>query len=72
MCILRRVEEEYQRLNPPVDDNMGYFQEVLGKLTPDEREEWDRQAGEVERLYPVYGSFWAAVEAFEAANPEAL
>lgn len=71
MCIFRRVEEEYQALNPPPDDNTEYFRKVLDRLTPEERAEWHRQAAEIEALFPVCGSFWASVEAFEAANPDA-
>lgn len=71
MCILRRVEEEYQRLNPPPDDNAGCYLAVLHGLTPEEHAEWKRQMAIVDEMRPVYGSFWAAVEAFEAANPDA-
>lgn len=68
MSILRRVDEEWRRLDPPPDDNHGYFASVLNKLTPDELKEWRRQCLIVEGMQPQYGSYEKALDAFEAMN----
>ena len=61
-----------ESLDVPPDDNWGYYKTAFDALTLEEMKEWKRQYAIIEPTIPVYGSFWAAVEAFEAANPEAL
>ena len=71
MCIVRRVAEACEALDPPKDDYQQFYQQVLGSLTAEELDEWRRQSDEIESLFPIYGSFWPSVEAYERDHPEA-
>ena len=71
MCIVRRVAEAVGALNPAEDDCQQFYQQVLNSLSAEELAEWRRQSDEIESLFPIYGSFWPSVEAYEREHPEA-
>lgn len=71
LCIVRRVAETVGALNPAEDDCQQFYQQVLNSLSAEELAEWRRQSDEIESLFPIYGSFWPSVEAYEREHPEA-
>ena len=71
MSILRRVDDRFRKEHPYPDDGEHVYSRILAELSYSEREEWKRQAREVERMVPEYGSYDAALEAFERMHPDA-
>lgn len=71
MSILRRVHEEKRRRLEYPDDCGHVLSAVVDELSPDERREWRRQYLEFEAMVPEYGSYEAALDAFERLHPDA-
>ena len=68
---MRRVCDEFRKRKEYPDDCGHVFDEVMAELSADEREEVMRQYAIVEDSQPEYGSFEAALEAFEREHPDA-
>ena len=72
LSILRRVCDEFEKRREYPDDCGHVFDGVLAELSADERSELMRQYAIVEDSQPTYGSFRAALDAFESLNPDAF
>lgn len=65
------MEDEFKAIDLPDDDCQFFFQQVLDRLAPDELDEWRSQMDAVIEMVPSYGSFEAAIDAYEREHPEA-
>ncbi len=72
MSILRRVDDRFRKEHPYPDDGEHVYSRILAELSYSEREEWKRQALEVEAMQSAYGSYEAALSAYEEAHPDAM
>lgn len=71
MSIFGRVKREVaSKCDPLSDEGMYEHGLAMARLTPEEREQWNRDYDAIEAMMPQYGSFAAAAEAYEAMHPE--
>ena len=72
MSIFGRVKREVASKCDPASDEGAYERGLaMARLTPAEREQWNRDYYAIEAMMPQYGTFRAAAEAYEAMHPDA-
>ena len=70
MSIFGRVKREVaSKCDPMSDEGMYEHGLAMARLTPEEREQWNRDYDEIEAMMPMYGSFAAAADAYARMNP---
>lgn len=70
LSMFGRIKGEVaSKCDPLSDEGMYELGLAMARLTPEERERWNRDYDEIEAMMPMYGSFSAAADAYERMNP---